>query len=62
MGRGDQLARQWCIIQTPISSKHGKTVARLVQHENCLTRNIYRDLEALQQASFLQIRQGGWGG
>jgi len=27
MGRGDQLARQWRIIQTLISSKHGESVA-----------------------------------
>ena len=52
MARGDQLARQWRIIQTLVSSKHGKTVADLVKEENCHPRTIYRDLEALQEAGF----------
>jgi Fe2+ or Zn2+ uptake regulation protein len=52
MGCGDQLARQRRIIQTLISSKHGKTVADLVKEENCHPRTIYRDLEALQEAGF----------
>ena len=50
MGRGDQLARQWRIIQTLISSKQGKSVADLVKDENCHPRTIYRDLEALKEA------------
>jgi predicted DNA-binding transcriptional regulator YafY len=45
MARGDQLARQWRIIQTLVTSKHGKTVADLVRDENCHPRTIYRDLE-----------------
>ena len=52
MARGDQLARQWRIIQTLVTSKHGKTVADLVRDENCHPRTIYRDLEALQEAGF----------
>ena len=52
MARGDQLARQWRIIQTLVYSKHGKTVADLVKEENCHPRTIYRDLEALQEAGF----------
>lgn len=52
MARGDHLARQWRIIQTLVSSKHGKTVAELVKEENCHPRTIYRDLEALQAAGF----------
>ncbi len=52
MARGDQLARQWRIIQTLVSSKHGKPVANLVKEENCHPRTIYRDLEALQEAGF----------
>jgi predicted DNA-binding transcriptional regulator YafY len=52
MARGDQLARQWRIIQTLVSSKHGKAVADLVKEENCHPRTIYRDLEALQEAGF----------
>ena len=52
MARGDQLARQWRIIQTLVSSKYGKAVADLVKEENCHPRTIYRDLEALQEAGF----------
>jgi predicted DNA-binding transcriptional regulator YafY len=52
MARGDQLTRQWRIIQTLVSSKHGKTVADLIREENCHPRTIYRDLEALQAAGF----------
>jgi predicted DNA-binding transcriptional regulator YafY len=52
MARGDQLARQWRIIQTLISSNQGKTVADLVRDENCHPRTIYRDLETLQAAGF----------
>ncbi|MFP3869814.1 MAG: helix-turn-helix transcriptional regulator [Syntrophobacteria bacterium] len=52
MARGDQLTRQWRIIQTLVSSKQGKTVAQLVKEENCHPRTIYRDLEALQEAGF----------
>ncbi len=52
MARGDQLARQWRIIQTLVTSKYGKTVADLVREENCHPRTIYRDLEALQEAGF----------
>jgi predicted DNA-binding transcriptional regulator YafY len=46
MERGDQLARQWRIIETLVSSKHGKTVADLVKEENCHRRTIYCDMEA----------------
>ena len=52
MASGDQLARQWRIIQTVVSSKHGKTVADLVKEENCHPRTVYCDLEALQEAGF----------
>ena len=52
MARGDQLARQWRIIQTLISSRHGKSVSDLAQDLNCHTRTVYRDLEALQAAGF----------
>jgi len=52
MARGDQLARQWRIIQTLISSRHGKTVSVLAQDLSCHTRTVYRDLEALQTAGF----------
>ncbi len=52
MARGDQLGRQWKIIQTLISSKIGKSAADLAQDLECNPRTIYRDLEALQVAGF----------
>ena len=52
MARGDQLARQWRIIQTLISARHGKSVPDLAQDLGCHRRTVYRDLEALQAAGF----------
>jgi len=52
MARGDQLGRQWRIIQTLLTSRQGKTVADLSQDLTCHSRTVYRDLEALQQAGF----------
>ena len=52
MARGDQLARQWKIIQSLISSRQGKSVSDLAENLRCHTRTVYRDLEALQAAGF----------
>ena len=52
MARGDQLGRQWKIIQTLISSKLGKSAADLAEDLDCHPRTVYRDLEALQVAGF----------
>ena len=52
MARGDQLGRQWKIIQTLILSKVGKSAADLARDLECNPRTIYRDLEALQVAGF----------
>ena len=52
MARGDQLGRQWKIIQTLISSRMGKSAADLAQDLECHPRTVYRDLEALQVAGF----------
>ena len=52
MARGDQLARQWKIIQTLITSKLGKSSAELAEDLECHPRTLYRDLEALQAAGF----------
>jgi predicted DNA-binding transcriptional regulator YafY len=52
MARGDQLARQWIIIQNLQASRQGHTVAQLAEAVECHIRTIYRDLEALQQAGF----------
>ena len=52
MARGDQLARQWKIIQTLITSRRGKSAAELASELECHPRTLYRDLEALQVAGF----------
>jgi len=52
MARGDQLGRQWRIIQTLITSRMGKSAADLAQNLECHPRTVYRDLEALQLAGF----------
>jgi predicted DNA-binding transcriptional regulator YafY len=52
MPRGDQLGRQWGIIQTLISSRTGKTAAELAEELVCHPRTVYRDLDALQVAGF----------
>jgi predicted DNA-binding transcriptional regulator YafY len=52
MARGDQLARQWKIIQTLITSRQGKSAADLAGEIECHPRTLYRDLEALQAAGF----------
>jgi predicted DNA-binding transcriptional regulator YafY len=52
MARGDQLGRQWKILQMLISARRGKSVSDLAQEIDCHTRTVYRDLEALQVAGF----------
>jgi len=52
MARGDQLSRQWKIIQALLSSRYGKSATELARALGCHSRTIYRDLEALQFAGF----------
>ena len=52
MARGDQLARQWKIFQTLVSSRYGKSVADLAKNLDCHQRTVYRDLNALEAAGF----------
>ncbi len=52
MARGDQLGRQWRIIQILISSRTGVSASELAAELDCRPRTVYRDLEALQTAGF----------
>ena len=52
MARGDQLGRQWTILQILLTSNMGKSVSDIVEKINCHSRTVYRDLEALQLAGF----------
>jgi len=52
MARGDQLGRQWMILQMLIASTDGKSVDDLARKASCHSRTVYRDLEALQIAGF----------
>jgi len=51
MPRGDQLGRQWRIIQTLLTSS-GKSAAELAAELDIHPRTVYRDLVALQTAGF----------
>jgi len=50
--RGDQLARQWRMIQRLARSRSGAPVGELARELECTRRTIYRDLDALQFAGF----------
>ncbi|HSM75201.1 MAG TPA: transcriptional regulator [Desulfobacterales bacterium] len=52
MARGDQLGRQWQIIQHLIRVRGGVGAAELARRLDCHVRTIYRDLEALQVGGF----------
>ncbi|MBW1923518.1 MAG: WYL domain-containing protein [Deltaproteobacteria bacterium] len=52
MARGEQLARQWRIIQTLLNSRRGKSAAEIADHVDCHPRTVYRDLEAISVAGF----------
>jgi predicted DNA-binding transcriptional regulator YafY len=50
--RGAQLARQWRIVRLIESRKNGITGTELANELEVLSRTVYRDLEAIQQAGF----------
>ena len=50
--RGDQLARQWLLIQRLARSRGGIGLDELAADLSCVRRTVYRDLDALQYAGF----------
>ena len=61
--RGDQLARQWRILRTIESKKHGITVAELASQEDCHPRTIWRDLVAIHvvdSSLYIETRTEKW--
>lgn len=50
--RGDQLARQWRLIQGLARSRFGVGLDDLAAELECTKRTVYRDLDALQYAGF----------
>ena len=50
--RGDQLARQWQLIQRLARSRGGVGLDDLAEELGCVRRTVYRDLDALMYAGF----------
>lgn len=50
--RGDQLARQWLLIQRLARSRAGVGLHELAEELGCVRRTVYRDLDALMYAGF----------
>ena len=50
--RGDQLARQWQLIQRLAKSRAGVDLDELAEDLGCVRRTVYRDLDALMYAGF----------
>jgi predicted DNA-binding transcriptional regulator YafY len=50
--RGDQLARQWQLIQRLAKSRAGVALDDLASDLGCVRRTVYRDLDALMFAGF----------
>jgi predicted DNA-binding transcriptional regulator YafY len=50
--RGDQLARQWQLIQRLAKSHAGVSLDELASELGCVRRTVYRDLDALMFAGF----------
>jgi predicted DNA-binding transcriptional regulator YafY len=50
--RGDQLARQWQLIQRLARSHAGAGLDELAEELGCVRRTVYRDLDALMYAGF----------
>lgn len=61
MPRGDQVSRQWKILQILETKKFGASVPGLAKELGTNVRTIYRDMEALEAAGFplYQEKSGG---
>ncbi len=59
MARGDQVSRQWKLLQV-LASRGGQTVPDLMREMGCSRRTIRRDLEVLQAVGFplTDVRDG----
>ncbi len=55
--RGDQLARQWQLIQRLAKSQAGAALNDLAEELGCVRRTVYRDLDALMFAGFPVISE-----
>jgi len=55
--RGDQLARQWQLIQRLARSQSGAALDDLADELGCVRRTVYRDLDALMFAGFPVISE-----
>ena len=60
--RGEQLARQWQLIQRLAKSHYGVGLAALAEDLGCVRRTVYRDLDALMLAGFPVVSEtrDGW--
>ena len=52
MSRGDQVTRQWRLIQLLERSRRGLTFDELARELDCTTRTVMRDLEHVQAVGF----------
>ena len=50
--RGDQLSRQWQLVQHLARSRAGVGLDQLAEELDCVRRTVYRDLDALMYAGF----------
>jgi predicted DNA-binding transcriptional regulator YafY len=61
MPRGDQISRQWQILQILEASKMGVSVPEIAGKLSANVRTIYRDMEALELAGFPIYNEGDGG-
>jgi len=57
LSRGNQMTRQWKMLQYLLTHRRGAAVQELTALLACQRRTLYRDLEALQEAGFPLLNQ-----